>query len=242
MFDGAAVRRGPAFSHRLTIVRNRCAILAACNFRPICATLSCVGRSQVGKELSTILKAYLENEVALKRYLRRFIRSREAADDLAQEAFVRAFAAEAGRVIESPKAFLFKVAKNLALNELARQSSMATEPLGDFEGQEVLEDSSQAAVDDVVDSRERIRLLARAIAALPPQCAKVFILRKMQGLSQKEIAARLNISVRTVENHVATGLSRCRAYMREHGGMDGEGSSRMPEWAPTVFVKAKKAE
>jgi RNA polymerase sigma factor (sigma-70 family) len=132
--------------------------------------------------LSTILEAYLENESALKRYLRRFIRSREAADDLAQEAFLRAFAAESRRMIETPKAFLFKVAKNLALNELARQSVMAIEPLGDFEGLAVLEDSSQAAVDDVVDSRERIRVLARAIAALPPQCAKVFILRKMQGL------------------------------------------------------------
>ena len=168
--------------------------------------------------MPTILEAYLENEVALKRYLRRFIRSREAADDLAQEAFLRAFAAESRQVIEAPKAFLFKVAKNLALNELARQSTMAIEPLGDFEGQEVLEDSNQAAADDVVESRDRIRLLARAIAALPPQCAKVFILRKMQGLSQKEIAVRLNISVRTVENHVARGLSRCRAYMRANDG------------------------
>jgi len=194
--------------------------------------------------LSTILDAYLENEIALKRYLRRFIRSREATDDLAQEAFLRAFSAESGRIIESPKVFLFKVAKNLALNELARQSTMAIEPLGDFDGQEVLEDSSQAAVEDVVDSRERIRLLTRAIADLPPQCAKVFILRKMQGLSHKEIAVRLNISVRTVENHVALGLSRCRAYMRAHGGTDGEGSgnSPMPERLPTAFAKAKKAE
>jgi RNA polymerase sigma factor (sigma-70 family) len=194
--------------------------------------------------LSTILEAYLENELALRRYLRRFIKSREAADDLAQEAFLRAFAAESRRDIEAPKAFLFKVAKNLALNELARQSSMMTEPLGDLEGQEVIEDSSQAAADDVVDSRERIRLLARAIAALPPQCAKVFILRKMQGMSQKEIAVRLNISVRTVENHVAVGLSRCRAFMRANGGTagDGKGKSRIPEVVPTAFVKAKKAE
>jgi RNA polymerase sigma factor (sigma-70 family) len=194
--------------------------------------------------LSTILEAYLENEVALKRYLRRFIRSREAADDLAQEAFLRAFAAESGRVIEAPKAFLFKVSKNLALNELARQSSMAIEPLGDLEGREVLEDSRQAAVDDVVDSRERVRLLARAIAALPPQCAKVFILRKMQGMSQKEIAIRLNISVRTVENHVALGLSRCRAYMRAHGAIpeEGRGVSPVPEPITAAFIKAKKAE
>jgi len=192
--------------------------------------------------VSTILETYLGNELALKRYLRRFIRSREAADDLAQEAFLRAFAAESGRAIESPKAFLFKVAKNLALNELARQSTMAIEPLGDFEGQQVLEDSSQAAVDDVVDSHERIRLLARAITTLPPQCAKVFILRKMQGLSQKEIAARLNISVRTVENHVALGLSRCRAYMRAHGGPAGEdgGTSPTPQQVSTALVKAKK--
>jgi len=187
--------------------------------------------------MSTILEAYLENEVALKRFLRRFIKSREGADDLAQEAFLRAFAAESERLITSPKAFLFKVAKNLALNELAKQSSAAIEPLGDFEDQEVLQDSSQAAVDDAVDGRERIRMLARAIAALPPQCAKVFILRKMQGLSQKEIAARLNISVRTVENHVALGLVRCRAYMRAHGGVSDQDSS-----PAAAFVKAKVVE
>ena len=194
--------------------------------------------------MPTILETYLENEMALKRFLRRFIKSREGADDLAQEAFLRAFAAESGHAIQSPKAFLFKVARNLALNELAKQSSAATEPLGDFEGQEVIEDSSQAAVDDAVDGRERIRMLARAIAALPPQCAKVFILRKMQGLPQKEIAARLNISVRTVENHVALGLVRCRAYMRTHGGASDQGGdvSRISEAAAEVFVKTKVAE
>ena len=191
--------------------------------------------------MSTILEAYLENEAALKRFLRRFTKSREGADDLAQEAFLRAFAAESEHLIASPKAFLFKVARNLALNELAKKASVTIEPLGDFEGQSVLEDSSQAAVDDAVDSRERIRVLARAIAALPPQCAKVFILRKMQGLSQKEIAARLNISVRTVENHVALGLVRCKAYMRAHGCASDQGNW-VSERAPAAFVKAKMVE
>jgi RNA polymerase sigma-70 factor (ECF subfamily) len=121
---------------------------------------------------------------------------------------------------------------------------VAIEPLGDFERQEVIEDSSQVAADDVVDGRERIRLLARAIAALPPQCAKIFILRKMQGMSQKEIAVRLNISVRTVENHVAVGLSRCRAFMREHSGIAGETGAQVSklEQVPAAPAKSKKTE
>jgi RNA polymerase sigma-70 factor (ECF subfamily) len=167
--------------------------------------------------MSTILDAYLQNEAALKRFLRRFVNSPEDVADIAQEAFVRAFAAEADRSIDSPKAFLFKTARNLAINEIARKSHMATEPLGDLGDENVL-DNTQVAVDEAVDGRERVRQLARAIAELPPQCAKVFVLRKMQGLPQKEIAARLNISVRTVENHVAQGLLRCRAYLRAQNG------------------------
>jgi RNA polymerase sigma factor (sigma-70 family) len=192
--------------------------------------------------MATILEAYLKNEMALKRFLRRFVKSRDDIDDLAQECFLRAYAAESERSIESPKAFLFTVAKNLALNELARKSNMDVEPLGDFAALDVLEDKCRVAVDDEVDGRERVRLLARAIASLPPQCSKVFILRKMQGLSQKEIASRLNISVRTVENHVAHGLLRCRAYLRAQGNASGtgDGNSGETEGVSTPFATNDK--
>lgn len=188
--------------------------------------------------MSTILDAYLENEVALKRFLRRFVRSRDDIDDLAQECFLRAYAAESNHSINSPRAFLFTVAKNLALNELARRANATVETLGDFGDQDVIVDESQVAIDDEVDSRERIRQLARAIASLPPQCSKVFILRKMQGLSHKEIAARLNISVRTVENHVALGLLRCKAYLRANGGLPGQETTGAAGDIPTLFAAA----
>src|SRR6185295_15557799 len=138
----------------------------------------------------------------------------EDVEDIAQEAFLRAFAAESIKEIQSPKAFLFRVARNVALNERARQSHVSTVPLEDFGETNVLYDTSQVTVEDQVEGRERLQLFARAVAELPPQCARVFLMRKVYGLSCKEIALRLEISESTVEKHAALGLLRCSNYLR----------------------------
>ncbi|HEY0281915.1 MAG TPA: RNA polymerase sigma factor [Rhizomicrobium sp.] len=167
--------------------------------------------------MSSILEAYLENEAAIKRFLKRFIKRSEDIDDLAQETFIRAFAAESAQTVKFPKAFLFRIARNLALNEREKCSNAKTDSLEDFADQAVLEDHSEAAPDDKMEFRERVRLLAQAVASLPPQCSKVFLLRKVYGYSYKSIAYRLNISVSTAEKHVALGLLRCSEYLRRQG-------------------------
>jgi len=171
----------------------------------------------VPRAVSRILEVYKGNKTALKQYLRRFVARAEDVEDIAQEAFLRAFAAESIREIQSPKAFLFKVAKNVALNERVRQSHAPTVPLEDFGETNVLYDNSQVTVEDQVEGRERLHLFARAVAELPPQCARVFLMRKVYGLTCKEIALRLEISESTVEKHAALGLLRCSNYMRANG-------------------------
>jgi len=52
---------------------------------------------------------------------------------------------------------------------------------------------------------------------LPARCREVVYLRKLKRLPQKEVAARLGISVRTVESQCALGMKRCEAYLRKHG-------------------------
>ncbi len=57
----------------------------------------------------------------------------------------------------------------------------------------------------------------QAIAALPERCRVVLTLRKLQGLSYRDIAQKLGISENTVDAHVCTGLFRCREYLRARG-------------------------
>jgi len=189
------------------------------------------------RAMSRILEVYKGHKAALKQYLRRFVARAEDIEDIAQEAFLRAYAAESIREIQSPKAFLFKVAKNVALNERARRSNASTVPLEDFGETDVLYDTGQVTVEDQVEGRERLQMFARAVAELPPQCARVFLMRKVYGLSCKEIALRLEISESTVEKHAALGLLRCSNYMRANGYVPKPSKSKRTEAdsKPTVF-------
>ena len=167
--------------------------------------------------MSRVLHAYIEHEAALRRFLSRFLSRAQDIEDVSQEAFLKAFAAEATQPVLAPKAFLFRIAKNLALNERARFVNSRTGPFdGGDEGAAAVPSDAPSAEDQTM-AREKLALFCEAISALPPQCRQVFLLRKVQGYSQKEIARRTGVSVSTVEKHIALGLVRCSAYLARHG-------------------------
>ena len=81
-----------------------------------------------------------------------------------------------------------------------------------------------------LDSNQRFVTFCRAVGGLPEQCRRAFILKKVYGLSQQEIADRLGITQSTVEKHIAKGLMMCREYMetasRPQPGSGGEPDTR----------------
>jgi RNA polymerase sigma factor (sigma-70 family) len=171
-----------------------------------------------GGKMSPTIMAFLENETALKRFLGRMLPTESDVEDVAQETFIRAFAASAMQTVLMPKAFLFRIAKNLALNERSRMWNTTTTFVGDSaELDDMGIDDDAVSGEDRLDSHRKIRLLEEAIAQLPTQCRRVFQLRKIEELSHKEIAAEMGISVSTVEKHIATGLVRCRKYLADRG-------------------------
>jgi RNA polymerase sigma factor (sigma-70 family) len=90
-----------------------------------------------------------------------------------------------------------------------------TDPAVDVTALQIAED--RAAVSDMLGAREKIELLGEAVGALPERCRQIVVLHKIQGLSQREVATRLGISERTVENLVARGVRRCEAHFRARG-------------------------
>ena len=167
--------------------------------------------------MSELLDAYVKHEGLLRSVVLKICRRREDADDLVQETFLRAFAAETDTNIKNPKAFLVTVATNLALSHISKKSATETDYLEDMGLSEAIEDSGQAAGDEVMESRQKLLVFVRAVSTLPPRCKQVFLMRKLEGLKLKQIATRLNLSVSVVEKHVAVGLIKCSQFMREEG-------------------------
>lgn len=159
--------------------------------------------------MSLMHRAFVENEAGIRRLLARYLPRQQDVEDLTQETFLHGFAAESERDIRAPRAYLYRIAKNLALNMLSKKSVATTDYIEDFESSEVVIDNGQVAVDDQVSDRQRLMIVSEAVATLPPQCRKAFVMRKIDGLSYKEIARRLKLSESTVEKHVAAGLVRC---------------------------------
>ena len=162
---------------------------------------------------SHIFDVFQENELVIRKFLRRFTSSLSDIDDISQETILRALHAEKNREIREPRAFLFGVARNVARKELERKSKSLIHFIEDFEGKEY--SSNEVPIDEQLESKQKMLVFWEAVTTLPPQCQKVFVLKRVHGYSHKEIAKSLDISVSTVEKHAASGLKRCSEFMNK---------------------------
>ncbi len=168
--------------------------------------------------VSRVFRVFRNNENAIKKFLWRYVSSRHEVEDITQETILRALQAEKSREIREPRAFLFGVAKNIVRKELYKKSKNLIDFIEDFDNEQNF--SYEVDAEGAVDTRRQLILFWEAVATLPPQCQRVFVLKKVYGYSHKEIARRLNISVSTVEKHAAAGLRRCSDHMTKKTAQD----------------------
>jgi RNA polymerase sigma-70 factor (ECF subfamily) len=168
--------------------------------------------SQLGRWFA---EEVLPHEPALRGWLRNRFPTLADADDLVQESYSRLLRARETGSIACAKAFLFVTARNLALNQLRHLRHERPQGVAEIDSSGVLDES--AAIPESVARAEDLQLLIHAIQSLPERCRQIMTLRKIYGLSQKEVAAKLAISEHTVEAQGAIGLRKCIEYFRRHG-------------------------
>jgi RNA polymerase sigma factor (sigma-70 family) len=179
----------------------------------------------IGAPRSGGIRAVLDACRAKIARLRGRIVNRNDVDDILQEAFMRSFEA-AGKpsVRNSPRAFLLRAASNLGLSPGAATKHAQKE---DLTVPEVYQLSAEVPASQLADS-QRFATFCRAVGSLPEEYRRAFILKKVYGLSQQEIADRLGITRSLVEKHIANGLTMCRDYMdnASRPGSGGEPDTR----------------
>jgi RNA polymerase sigma-70 factor (ECF subfamily) len=170
------------------------------------------------------------HEPALRAYLRHRFADVAEVDDLVQESYLRVFRARAAGSIGSARAYLFATARHLAFALFRRPKIFSKNPVTDPALSRILEEG--ATVAEQVSTRQEIALLLEAVDALPNRCREIFILRKLQGLPQKEIAAKLGLSEQTVQVQVARGARKCAEFLHRHGVTSRSGRDLRAEKSP----------
>jgi RNA polymerase sigma factor (sigma-70 family) len=155
------------------------------------------------------------HEAALRAYLRARFPSLLDIDDLIQDTYVRFMRAWQAGHVRQPRAFLFATARNVAVDFFRRRQIVSIDGIADIESLTVVEDRPDAAETACHD--QELEILTQAIRALPARCREVLTLRRIAGLSHREIARQLQISEHTVNAQLAIGIVRCREYLRSRG-------------------------
>jgi len=149
----------------------------------------------------------------MRRVISRIVPPREV-EDIVQEAYVRICQVENKEAIKQPRSFLLKTAKNLAIDYLKRADVRLVDAVDDLTEFEQFVSAEDVIYQQVATDKEFAQY-CQAIRQLPIQCRKVFILKKVYGYSQKEIAQKLAISESTVEKHIGLGVKRCTYFMMQ---------------------------
>jgi RNA polymerase sigma factor (sigma-70 family) len=149
----------------------------------------------------------------LRRFVRSRVASRQDAEDVIQDAYLRVLRYSAEHVVESRERLLFSTARNLAVDSRRRRRVRERNVVECA----VLAVENCPATDEVVEARQRLKTVQTAIAMLPARCREVFLLHRIEGMSYSQIARSIGVSVSAVEKHIARACLSIETYVNsEH--------------------------
>lgn len=167
------------------------------------------GANRRGSEVERLFE---EHNEALVRFLRVRLDSVEEAREVAQEAYVRLLQLDQPNAVSHFRAFLFRTAANLAIDRVRkRQHARRHQSLTFF-------DQEGPAIEETAVLQEKIKLVEKYLAELPPKCRKAFLLARFRDMTTKDIASQMRLSERSVRNYILQAVSYCRNRLDKETG------------------------
>lgn len=158
-----------------------------------------------------VLAAYFRHREALRRFLARRTGSAEAAEDLAQDMWLRLAGAAGERPVANPDAYVFRVAANMAIDRGRAEQRRRLTPI-EIDALLAVPDEAPGPEAQAA-GRAELALLARALAELPARRREILLACRIDGVPHREIATRFGVTTRTVEKEILRALTHCARRM-----------------------------
>lgn len=167
-------------------------------------------------QVELVERLFREHNEALIRFLLPRLRSRQAALEVAQEAYVRLLSLDQPGAISYLRSFLFKTAANLAVDRMRRDDvhsrAMEAPLFREFTDDRTPERAAAGA--------EEVKRLGELLMTLPPKCRQAFILNRFHDMDFAAVAAEMKLSERMVRTYVVRALLHCRANLEQRTASD----------------------
>jgi RNA polymerase sigma-70 factor (ECF subfamily) len=164
-----------------------------------------------------VVESYEKYGPELRRYLRRRLRDRQDARDLAQEVWRRLLRVRDTTEVAEPLAYIYRAAANV-IAEYHHLRSRDCVSVDSDAMQYAAEHPADVARDEMAEQLVRQAGLQRILAGMPKTYRDILLMRTTEGLSYEEIGQKLQFSPKTVEQYFFRAMSLVRKSKRE--GMD----------------------
>lgn len=160
---------------------------------------------------NAVERLFEQHNATLLRFLRLRVKSDQEARDIAQEAYVRVLQLDQVGTISFLRAYLFKVANNLATDRLRKvqvRASCHSDPIFN-------PGNDEPGPDREIAARQELRIIEDALEELPDIVRTAFLLRRIDGLPTRVIGHRLGVTERSAHNYVVRAMIHCRKRLGE---------------------------
>lgn len=215
-------REGAGLESRIS--PSRLAAGIGCTFRRMGSGGNLQSRAEI---VAWVASHVLPHEADLRAWLRQRLRSSAAVDDVVQEAYCRIAALTSVTHIENGRAYLFRTASAIVIDQIRRARIVQIDSVAEMDLLDVVHD--EPTPERIVAGWRDLARVKSLIEGLPDRCRRVFELRRIHGLSQREVAEQLGVTENVVEQQSARGLKLILKALTE-GGAEDIVPSKLAKW------------